>query len=145
MKFRRLALLLLLVVGVSSARAQDPEQAPLHLSKPPVRTEIVKAVRTQLEAFQAGDWEAAYACAARSFQAAMPLRQFVTMIGTHYVTIWKNTRAEFGIPSDNGAIAVVPVRVFGPGDKSEAYNWLLVQEGGGWKVTGVVPQPVNGA
>ncbi|MDB6093671.1 MAG: hypothetical protein JWM32_1233 [Verrucomicrobia bacterium] len=142
MKSSILALLWLAVAAVASA--QVGTDAPLHLSKPAARAELVAAVNVQLGYFRAGDWEHAYGCASKNFQQVMPLDTFVELIGTKYPLVWKNTRAEFAPSRDNGVIAVVPVRVFGE-RTSEAYNWLLVKEGGAWKVTGVVPQPISGA
>ena len=115
----------------------------MHLSRLAGRGELVAAVTAPLAAFRADDWEQAYAAAARSFQSVVPLPQLVALISRNYPVGWENTRAEFGIPSDNGTVAIVPVRVFGRA-ASAAYHWLLVKEAGGWRVTGVVPQRTTG-
>ncbi len=134
---------LLLLAGVAAVRAQEAGGDRLRLSKLPVREQLVAVVNAQLAAFRAEDWEKAYVAAAAPFQAVMTPAQFISLITRKYPVIWKNTRAEFALPSDNGQVAVVPVRVFGEG-RSEAYNWLLVKEGNEWKITGVVPQSTAG-
>jgi hypothetical protein len=134
---------LMLLAGVPAIRAEEAGGDRLPLSKPPVREQLVAVVTAQLAAFRAEDWEKAYAAAAGPFQAVMAPAEFVSLITRKYPVVWKNTRAEFGLPSDDGRVAVVPVRVFGHGT-SEAYNWLLVKEGKDWKVTGVVPQSTAG-
>ena len=140
---RRWIVLLLLAGILPALPAQPAADAPVRLSPPAVRTELVAVVTAQLAAFRAEDWPAAYACASQAFQGVMPLPQFRTLITAKYPVVQKNTRAEFGLPRDNGAVAIVPVRVFGQGT-SEAFNWLLVKEGAGWKITGVVPQSTAG-
>jgi|GEM_PF-1274732 len=134
---------LMLLTGVAPVRAQETGGDRLRLSKPSVREQLVAAVTAQLAAFRAENWEKAYAAAAAPFQTVVSPARFVSLITRKYPVVWKNTRAEFALPSDNGQVAVVPVRVFGAGT-SEAYNWLLVKEGKDWKVTGVVPQSTAG-
>jgi hypothetical protein len=135
--------LLMLAGSVPALRAQPAAGAPARLSPPAVRIQLVAVVTAQLAAFRAEDWPAAYACAARVFQGVMPLPQFRALITAKFPVVEKNTRAEFGLPRDNGTVAIVPVRVFGRGT-SEAFNWLLVKEGSDWKITGVVPQSTAG-
>ncbi len=134
---------LMLLAGVPAIHAQGAGGGPLRLSRPPVREQLVAVVTAQLAAFRAEDWATAYAAAAGPFQAVMSPAEFVSVITRKYPVVLKNTRADFALPSDNGVVAVVPVRVFGAGT-SEAYNWLLVKEGKDWKVTGVVPQSTAG-
>ncbi|MDB6126402.1 MAG: hypothetical protein JWM35_298, partial [Verrucomicrobia bacterium] len=86
--------------------------------------------------------EKAYRFSARSFQNVIPPDAFTRMITQNYAVVWKNTRAEFGLPTDNGHLAILPVRVFGNG-RSEAYNWLLVKDGDAWRITGVTPQKTD--
>jgi hypothetical protein len=135
--------LLMLAGSVPALRAQPAAGAPARLSPPAVRIQLVAVVTAQLAAFRAEDWPAAYACAARAFQGVMPLPQFRALITAKYPVVEQNTRAEFGLPRDNGTVGIVPVRVFGQGT-SKTFNWLLVKEGSGWKITGVVPQSTAG-
>ena len=139
---RKIAVFFLAMMTLAGVRAQTPDATRIRLSAPEVRKEIVAVVSAQLDAFRADDWEKAYSYSARTFQSVMSLDQFATLISRNYTVVWKNTRAEFALPSDNGRVAVVAVRVFS-GGKSEAYNWLLVKEGGTWRITGVVPQKTD--
>lgn len=136
---RILGICFLVAAAVLSGRAQLSEPARIRLSNPDVRKELVSVVTAQLSAFRADDWEKAYGYAARTFQNVVPPESFATLITRNYSLVWKNTRAEYGWPSDNGHIAVLPVRVFS-NSRSEAYTWLLVKEGEAWRITGVVPQ-----
>jgi len=140
MRFWPIALMFALGAAVAAEPTGDTR---VRLSKPAVRAELVAAVDGQLAAFRVEDWERAYGFAAQSFQGVVDLPQFVTLITRNYAVLWKNTRAEFGLPRDNGHVGIVPVRVF-RGKDSEAYQWLMVYEGGHWRVTGVVPQRTEG-
>jgi len=140
-----LRIFLLLVLGATLAAAEPLAGGggePMRLSAPEVRAELVEVVGNQLAAFRAGDWKRAYAQSARSFQAVIALPQFMTLITKNYGVVWKNTRAEFGLPRDNGRVAVVPARVFSA-QGSIPYQWLLVKEDGHWRITGVIPQRVG--
>ncbi|MDB6092450.1 MAG: hypothetical protein JWM32_12 [Verrucomicrobia bacterium] len=140
---RKAVFLLLFVTTALIGRSQELETGNVHLSGAGVRGQLVAVVSAQLAAFRAGDWEKAYTLAAPSFQGVVSRQAFATLIMRNYPIVWKNTRAEFGVPSDNGRVGIVPVRIFGEGG-SEAYTWLLVKETGGWRVTGVVPQRTTG-
>jgi len=133
---------ILLCLAAPTARAAAVSDR--HVSAPAVRAQAIALVRRQLAAFRADDWPQAYGLAAEVFRARMSLRQFVTLITRNYPVVWKNTRADFGLPQDNGVRAVVPVRVFAADGRSEAYEYLLVREPAGWAIIGLV-RPVAGA
>jgi hypothetical protein len=131
--------LLIICCSLATLAPAAPEAGPVHLSMPAVRTELVRVVASQLSAFRKDDWKKAYALAAPSFRSVVSPQSFVTLITRNYAVVHHNTRAEFGIPSDNGRVAIVPVRIFSR-DDSEPYTWLLVKVDGVWLITGVVPQ-----
>jgi hypothetical protein len=125
-------------VAVLAADGQLP------LSKPPVRKQIVETVETQLAAFRADDWTAAYACASKPFRARISLETFVVLITRSYPHVWKNLRADVGLSRDDGSTARVPVRVFVGNGVSSEYDYLLVKEKVGWRVSGVLPKTPAG-
>lgn len=140
---RRMVLALGFFLFWTLAATARAEELPTRLSQPEVRSALVGVVRRQLSALQANDWKLAYAQATREFQSLVPLRRFIALITENYPVVARNTRAEFGLPRDNGRVAIVPVRVFSA-NGSEPYNWILVKEGDGWRITGVVPQNTKG-
>jgi hypothetical protein len=138
MKFIRLCLWVCLGLGALPARAAD--EAGRHVSRPAVREELIATAQRQLAAFRANDWEAAYGLAAETFRARLSLRQFVALITRNHPIVWKNARAEFGLPQDDGVRAVVPVHVATADGRSEAYDYIFLKERTGWGIIGVVPR-----
>lgn len=110
------------------------------LSKPAVRHQIVATVELQLAALRQDDWKRAYSFASTGFRHRIPQDVFVALIMRSYPIVWKNTRGDVGLPRDDGKMARVPVRVFGKEGASADYEYWLVKEAAGWRITGVVPK-----
>jgi len=133
---------LLAALAVAPARAED---ADLHPSAPAVRKAVIATIEGQLAAFRAHDPGKAYGFAARALRRQFPLPRFAEVVRTGYPEIWRNLRAEYGIVSDNGARATLNVRVH-TADTSAAYDYVLVREPDGWRISGVLrhaPQPAD--
>jgi len=133
---------LLAALAVSPAPAQD---ADLHPSAPAVSQEVIATISGQLAAFRAHDPAKAYDFAAAALRRQFPLPRFAEVVRTGYPEIWRNLRAEYGIVSDNGSRATLNVRVH-TADTSAAYDYMLVREPGGWRISGVLrhaPQPAD--
>ncbi|MBS0663947.1 MAG: DUF4864 domain-containing protein [Verrucomicrobia bacterium] len=137
--WRWLLVLMLLVPGM---RAGPAATERVRLSRPAVREALIGTVRAQLDAIRAEDWPRAYQLASKAFRSVVDLRGFRVLVTRTYPVVWKNTRAEFTPPRDNGLAAIVPARIYS-GTDSMTYLWLLVKEGDAWRVGGVVPQTVE--
>ena len=122
-------------------RAAPPE---LEASKPPVKTEIVAVIEGQLAAFRAGDFGTAYSFASQPIREMFPLAEFRNMVSAGYPIIAASVKAEFGICLDNGSEASVFVRLEGADGKSKEYQYGLVREPGGWRITGVTEPEARG-
>ncbi len=128
---------------VAPARAQD-EDGGTHASKPDVRKEVVAVIEAQLTAFRAGELKKAYSFGAAALRAQTPLRAFVAIVQNNYPEILANTRAEFGLVRDDGQRATVRVHVFAK-DADAPYDYVLVKERAGWRISGVLPHRAAGA
>ncbi len=135
---------LLLSALTVSAWAAPVAVPGMRLSQPSDRAEISGVVAAQLVAIRTEDWDNAYAYTASTFRHVTSQTAFVTLITRNFEVICRNTKADFGAPSDNGQTAIMPVRVFADG-KSVSYTWTLARENGRWKITGVVAQRTNRA
>jgi len=118
---------------VSPARSQ-----PLAYSEPEIKAALMRVIEDQLVAFRNDDWEAAYQLASESFRRRMPFERFSRIIQQSYPIIWKNTRVDFGLPTDNSRLARVPLRVHAE-LVSASFDYLLAFERGRWLITGVLP------
>ena len=124
------------LAGFSCGFVRAADEA-MRASKPEVKKEIVAVIEAQLAAFRTGDVRAAYGYAAVELRAVKPLPLFVEIVRTSYPEIWTNTRAECGLVRDNGALAQLPVHVFGK-DGDTTYDYTLVKERAGWRIRDVL-------
>ncbi|MSU22693.1 MAG: DUF4864 domain-containing protein [Opitutus sp.] len=122
-------------LGTSFVRGAG--EGALRASKPEVRKEITTVIEAQCAAFRAGDLVQAYAFASAELRAQKPLRAFAEIVRDNYPEIWANTRAEFGLVRDDGARAMLVVRVFAK-DSEASYDFTLVKERGGWRISAVL-------
>ena len=116
------------------ARGADTGQ---RASKPEVRREIVAVIDAQLSAFRTGDVRKAFVYASADFHARWSLETYARTVQNNYPEIWTNTRGEFGLVRDDGREATVLVHVFGK-DSDAAYDYTLVREKVGWRVSAVL-------
>ena len=119
--------------------------AELEPSKPPVKAEITAVIEAQLAAFRAGDFDKAYTFAASPIREMFPLTEFQQMVKTGYPIIVTSVKAEFGICLDNGTEASVFVHVESKDGTSKDYQYGLVREPGGWRITGVTEPEARGS
>lgn len=126
---------MLIAVGAIALCLRGEEAMPA--SKPAIRKEIVAAIDGQLTAFRKHDLARAYGYAAAALRAEKPLPIFAAIVQANYPEIWTNTRAEYGIVHEDGAMATVLVHVFAQ-DTDASYDYTLVNEGGSWKVHDVL-------
>jgi hypothetical protein len=118
--------------------------AGMRASKPEVRTEVVAVIEAQLAAFRAGELKKAHGYGSAALRAQRPLRAFVAIVQNSYPEIFTNTRAEFGLVRDDGQQAMVRVHVFAK-EGDAAYDYGLVKERAGWRISSVLPHDARGA
>jgi len=136
--------LLLLLFGVLAAQVAFGEGA----SKPStdaMKQTLHAVIKSQLEAFRRGDFAAAYAFAAPGIREKFLLAAFTEMVSKSYPEIAASTEAVFGLTLDDGARAVVNVRVVGKDKASRRYQYSLERAGDDWRISGVVPIEENEA
>lgn len=126
-------LLLALWLTCASVLSAAPEQP----STPAVKAEIVALVEAQLQAFRAGDWEKAYSYAAIDIRNAFPPERFAQMVKSAYGPIAKSRKAEFGVCLDDGDQGELNVTVEGADGQRNLYQYYLVKEQKGWRISGV--------
>ena len=130
---QRLFLLAWLVVCAPCAWAAD-EAKP---SIPAMKEKLQAVIRGQLEAFRKDDFAGAYKFATAGIREQFPLAAFEAMVKKQYPAIAKSEDAVFGLTLDDGAKAVVNVRVVGPKQESVSYQYLLERDGEEWRIGGV--------
>lgn len=131
-----LGLTLALCLGVTFLSAAEPALRP---SRPEVKAALEAIVSAQLTAWREQRPADAYACASASIRAQFPLEAFVVMVRRGYPEIATNRRAEFSDARDNGATGELSVRVIPAEGRPVRYRYLLVREGAGWRIQGVLP------
>jgi hypothetical protein len=142
---------LLLVFIVMSARVIKPgartgvrvidngrlNEAPFGLSEQPVEKELTKVIESQLAAFRNDDYTQAYAFAATALKAHVPLPVFERMVKRGYPLIAQSRSAQFGVIVDNGEQALVNATIYSESGRAAHFQYILLHEPTGWKITGV--------
>ena len=118
--------------------------AGLEPSQPPVKAEIVAVIEAQLAAIRTGDFDKAYSFASAPIKEKFPLAEFQQMVRTGYPIIANSVKADFGICLDNGVEASVFVHVESRDGTSKDYQYGLVRERDGWRITGVTEPEQRG-
>ena len=118
--------------------------AELEPSQPPVKAEITAVIEAQLAAFRAGDFDKAYSFASSPIRERFPLAEFQNMVRTGYPLIAASVRADFGICLDNGVEASIFVHIEARDGTSKDYQYGLVHERDGWRITGVTEPEQRG-
>lgn len=117
----------LALLSVSSARADDAADAQA-------------VIRSQIEAFRAGDNALAYSYADPDIREIFPtLDRFMAMVTGAYKPVWKPGDYAFGESAAEGPDRIAQkVQVVGPDGKGyEAMYILERQPDGSWKIAGV--------
>jgi hypothetical protein len=94
-------------------------------------------IRLQLDAFNRGDYRAAYRFASPEIQAQFPLTEFRRMVQTGYPQIARSRKAVFGAPEARGGQVNVPVTVTGQDGVTVRVLYMMRHIRGGWRVAGV--------
>jgi len=118
--------------------------AGLEPSEASVKSEITAVIEAQLAAFRAGDFDKAYSFASSPIREKFPLAEFSQMVKTGYPIIATSVKADFGICLDNGVEASIFVHVEAKDGSSKDYQYGLVRERGGWRITGVTEPEQHG-
>lgn len=132
-----LSLAAFLLSGLLASAADAPKLKP---SEPAVKKELTAVVESQLAAFRENDFKTAYSFAASAIKEQFPLSAFELMVKNGYPLIAQSATATFGVILDDGQQAVVHTVVKSKSGKLGRYQYLLVREGRGWKINGVVEQ-----
>lgn len=103
-----------------------------------------RVIRRQLDAFNRGDYPAAYACAAPEIQAQFPLPDFRRMVEDGYPQIARSRSAVIGPPEVRGRQVSIPVTVTGRDGVTVQVVYLMRHEPEGWRVAGVAGQSPPG-
>ncbi len=113
--------------------------SPLRLSPKKVREEVRAVVQAQLEALRGGDFAEAYALASEGIKQQFDVRLFAALIRRGYPTLLQSKEAELGVVRDrDGAYAQVAVSMLDRQKHTVVYQYWLVKEESGWRITGVV-------
>ena len=136
MKLRRLFLVFLAFISwplfVSAGDGLKP-------SEDKTKEAMQKVISSQLEAFRADNYDAAYVFADLAIRRLYPVQMFERMVKRGYPMIAHSVSASFGLSLDNGDEATINVRITGPDHQAETYQYQLRLEGVNWKIMGVVP------
>jgi hypothetical protein len=97
-----------------------------------------KVIRRQLDAFNRGDYRAAYQCAAPEIQEQFSLPDFRRMVEAGYPQIAHSRSATFGRAEARGHQVSIPVTVTGKDGVTVEVVYIMRHESGGWRVAGVV-------
>jgi len=105
---------------------------------------MAQTVLDQLAAFRRGDWAGAYAFAAEPIRARFTLAAFREMVTRGYGPIARSARGDVRrtevLDPQHG---LVEIRVEGQDGQVIEAVYELVDEGGQWRITGVVARPVE--
>jgi hypothetical protein len=95
------------------------------------------AIRSQLEAFNQGNYREAFHYAAQGIQARFTLPEFRQMVESGFPRIAHSRKAVFDAPHVQGDMAIVPVTVTGVDGLTTQYIYEMQREGSSWRVAGV--------
>ncbi len=96
-------------------------------------------VLRQLEAFRRGDFDTAYGYASEEIRGIFDREAFERMVRGGYPEIARSASAPVveSAAAPNGHV-YLGVRIWGPNGRAVDATYELVQEGGGWRINGVV-------
>ena len=132
--------LALAVVSAGKSRAQDAVNKADSLA-----TQTV--IEAQINAFRAGDDNAAYSHAAPNIKQIFPtVDQFISMVKTGYMPLYRPDGFVFGRNTRiSGQVHQEVIVTDEKGKQWQAVYTLRQQDDGSWKITGVKMNPYSGA
>jgi len=138
--------------GTPAPQSSPPDQPALPDSSPGVTTcddavteAIVAAIAGQSESLRGGDFEAAYAFASPSFQAAVPLDVFTRLIRQDYSPLLTadNPRAGLCEGDTDTGFATIQIRFATPSGPAYALRYTVELVEGRWRIAGAVEEAVT--
>lgn len=102
------------------------------------REDVAGVVRDQIDALRAGQWERAYAHAARGIAARLGLEGFRRMVEEGYAPLVDAAAARVESVDVEGDAATARVSLMAPDGGLVGARYELVREEGAWRVSGVV-------
>lgn len=133
------------LLGLVSALFVGSAHAALEPSEEAVKSEITAVIEGQLAAFRAGDFDKAYSFASAPVREKFPLASFKQMVRTGYPLIAASVKADYGTCIDDGTQASIFVQVEAKDGSKKVYQYGLVREAAGWRITGVTEPEQRGS
>ncbi len=117
---------------------------PFKLSEDSLKQELRQVIESQLSAFRRDDYRKAFNYADAAIHGQMSVRTFERMVRTAYPDIARSRSATFGVIFDNGEMAVVNLGITDQSGRTLHYQYVLIQEKGGWRISGVTRVKLGG-
>jgi hypothetical protein len=99
---------------------------------------VAEVVRDQVQALREGDWDRAYAHAARAIAERFGPEDFRRMVEGGYAALIESTAEHIEAVEVEGPVAAARLRLVGPDGGLTGARYELALEDGEWRVTGVV-------
>jgi len=112
-------------------------EAEFKPSEDAVGEELTRIIKAQLAAFRKDDYPEAYRYAATGLKEQVPLPAFERMVKNGFPVIAQSRAVQFGVIIDNGEQAVVNAVIEDKSDRERHYQYSLLREPAGWKISGV--------
>jgi hypothetical protein len=106
---------------------------------PPAPHQLFAVVEQHLSAFRAADYASVYRQASSGVQQKFTPPEYEAMIRQEYAEVARNQRIEFGLVKVSGPSAAVQVFCRDANGSTRAFLYLLIAEGGTWKINDVQP------
>jgi len=103
--------------------------------------ELYSVVSSQLSAFRADNYPAAYRQVSMSFQERFNLQSFADLARTDYPALLHASRVEFGQARFQGRRAFLPAYFFLPDGEITPCIYSLIREENAWKIDNVQVLP----
>ncbi|HWB61016.1 MAG TPA: DUF4864 domain-containing protein [Chthoniobacteraceae bacterium] len=138
MRFRNLILSAVLVVLICVSVITTKYILEIRRARLTASSELYKVIHTQLDAFRAEDFPAAYSQASYDMQHKFTLQQFERMIRRDYSDLADAERIEFGLVKYRDRRALIQVFVVSHDGGVQPFIYTLIYENGDWKIDGAV-------
>ena len=123
---------------------RQPNGPPFKLSATAQRLELTRVIDSQLAAFQREDFAGAYGFATEGFKEQFSAEALEKMVRNGYPGMLRSRGASYGVVVDNGRDAVVIVVLTGLSGRLHHYEYFLVREPDGWRISGVLQVALPG-
>lgn len=122
----------------ADAQEDAPESLELRSCDDTVKAAIDQTIGAQTQAFREGDFDAAYALASPSFQKAMPIDVFSTLIRMSYPQLLTADNARSGSCEVNSSdsVATILVRFDTATDPTYTLRYIVEFVEGNWRIAG---------